>query len=460
MNKIQIDVLPDFTDILGVQDESALSRKILELAVVELFREEKISFDKAAELLTIPKIEFVYLLHRLKVPYFNPILEQYEKGVDVPEVSDLPLELDDLLQVLVEHNASDLHLKVGSPPIVRLERELLPIGEQSLTDNDTKRLILGGMDEKQRATFHEHLSLNYAYTLPSNKVRFRVNAFYERERISAAFRMLGMGGKSFKDLNLPESLKYFGELKSGLVLVCGPAGAGKSTTLSAIINQINRTRKLHVITIEDPIEFVHEDKMSIISQREVGIDALSFADALKQALRQDPNVILIGEMRDQETIETAALAAETGHLVFSTIHSSNAVQAIERVLDVFTGKTQEQFRQVLANTLKGVIAMKLLTKIDATGIVPATEVMFVTPTIKSLISENKISDIYEFIVEGQQDGMQTFTESLMRLVDSGLVSREDALFNAEQPTELRLKLDGHTSAAGDGTGGHALYDWL
>ncbi|MEQ8187294.1 MAG: UPF0175 family protein, partial [Candidatus Eremiobacterota bacterium] len=162
MNKIQIDVLPDFTDILGVQDESALSRKILELAVVELFREEKISFDKAAELLTIPKIEFVYLLHRLKVPYFNPILEQYEKGVDVPEISDLPLELDDLLQVLVEHNASDLHLKVGSPPIVRLERELLPIGEQSLTDNDTKRLILGGMDEKQRAMFHEHLSLNYA----------------------------------------------------------------------------------------------------------------------------------------------------------------------------------------------------------------------------------------------------------------------------------------------------------
>ena len=185
-----------------------------------------------------------------------------------------------------------------------------------------------------------------------------------------------------------------------------------------------------------------------------------FADALKQALRQDPNVILIGEMRDKETIETAALAAETGHLVFSTIHSSNAVQAIERVLDVFTGKTQEQFRQVLASTLKGVIAMKLLTKIDATGIVPATEVMFVTPTIKSLISENKISDIYEFIVEGQQDGMQTFTESLMRLVDAGLVSREDALFNAEQPTELRLKLDGHTSAAADGTGGHALYDWL
>jgi twitching motility protein PilT len=459
MYKLQIDILPEFSNILNLQDESALSRRILELAVVELFREEKLSFDQAAEFLVIPKIEFVYLLHRLKVPYFNPILEQVEKEIDVPEVSELPLELDDLLQVLVEHNASDLHIKVGSPPIVRLERELLPIGEQPLTKNDTKRLILGSMDQDQRKAFHDNLSINYAYTLPS-KVRFRVNAFYERETISAAFRMLGMGGKSFTELHLPESLKQFTELKSGLVLVCGPAGAGKSTTLSAIINHINRTRKLHVVTIEDPIEFVHEDKMSIISQREVGIDTKSFADALKQALRQDPNVILIGEMRDQETIETAALAAETGHLVFSTIHSSNAVQAIERVQDVFSGKIQEQFRQLLSNTLKGVVAMKLMNKMDASGLVPAVEVMFVTPTIKSLISENKISDIYEFIVEGQQDGMQTFTESLMRLIDAGLVSREDALFNAEQPTELRLKLDGHTSSAGNGAGGHALYDWL
>ncbi|OQA14812.1 MAG: Twitching mobility protein [bacterium ADurb.Bin363] len=316
------------------------------------------------------------------------------------------------------------------------------------------------MSAEQRTVFYDNLTLNYAYTLP-NKFRFRVNAYYERESVSAAFRMLGMGGKSFRELNLPESLRRFVELQSGLVLVCGPAGAGKSTTLSSIIDEINRTRKLHIVTIEDPIEFVHEDKMSIISQREVGIDTKSFADALKQALRQDPNVILIGEMRDEETIETAALAAETGHLVFSTIHSSNAVQAIERVLDVFSGKMQEQFRQLLSNTLKGIIAMKLMTKMDASGLIPAVEVMFVTPTIKSLIAENKLTDIYEFITEGQQDGMQTFTECLLRMVQAGLISRDDAIYNAEQPTELRLKLDGHTSTVSEmSSSGSTLYDWL
>ena len=461
MHRLELEVSPQLAEFLGEQDDVKLSRKILELAVVELFREEKIDFSQAAELLMIPRIEFIYLLHNLRVPYFNPILDTLEKEVDIPEVSDLPLELDDLLQVVVEHKASDLHIKVGSPPVVRLEGELVPIGAQPLTKNDTKRLILGAMHPEQRAMFHEKLSLNYAYTL-SEKVRFRVNAYYERESVSAAFRMLGMGGMTFKDLNLPDALVQLAEFKSGFVLVCGPAGSGKSTTLASVINHINRTRKLHIVTVEDPIEFTHEDKMSIVSQREVGIDTRSFADALKQALRQDPNVILIGEMRDIETIETAALAAETGHLVFSTIHSSNAVQALERVLDVFTGKQQEQFRQLLANTLRGVVAMKLLNTRDGGGLVPAVEVMFVTPTIKSLIAENKLTDIYQFISEGVQEGMMTFTESLIQLVERGVISREDALFNAEQPTELRLRLDGHSSSARDMSGGGAgsLYDWL
>jgi len=460
MHRLELEVSPQIAEFLGEYDETRLSRRILELAIVELFREEKIDFSKAAELLMIPKIEFVYLLHNLRVPYFNPVVETLEKEADIPEVSELPLELDDLLQVVVEHKASDLHIKVGSPPVVRLEGELVPIGAQPLTKNDTKRLILSSMHPHQRTMFHEHLSLNYAYTL-SEKLRFRVNAYYERESVSAAFRMLGMGGMTFKDLNLPDSLTQFADLKSGFVLVCGPAGSGKSTTLASVIDYINKTRKLHIVTIEDPIEFIHEDKMSIVSQREIGIDTGSFADGLKQALRQDPNVILIGEMRDIETIETAALAAETGHLVFSTIHSSSAVQAIERVLDVFSGKQQEQFRQLLANTLRGIIAMKLLTTLDAGGLVPAVEVMFVTPTIKSLIAENKLVDIYQFIAEGVQEGMMTFTECLLQLVERGVISREDALFNAEQPTELRLRLDGHSSSSGDiAAGPNSLYDWL
>jgi len=192
MQRLQLEVIPQFSQILGEFDETKLSRKILELAVVELFREEKITFEQAAELLMIPKIEFVYLLHRLRVPYFNPVLEKMEKEIDVPEVSDLPLELDDLLQVVVEHKASDLHIKVGSPPIARLEGELVPIGGQALTKKDTGRLILNSMNPHQRTIFHEHLTLNYAYTLP-NTARFRVNAYYERECISAAFRRLGLG---------------------------------------------------------------------------------------------------------------------------------------------------------------------------------------------------------------------------------------------------------------------------
>jgi twitching motility protein PilT len=273
--------------------------------------------------------------------------------------------------------------------------------------------------------------------------------------------MLGMGGMTFEDLNLPRNLERFANLKSGLVLVCGPAGSGKSTALSAVISHINNTRKLHIITIEDPIEFYHEDKMCIISQREVGIDTRSFSESLRQALRQDPNVILIGEMRDKETIETAVLAAETGHLVLSTIHASNAVQAIERILDVFSGKMQEQFRLLISNTLKGILSLKLINKMDGSGLLPAVELMFMTPTIKSLILENKLPDIYQFLEEGVQDGMLTFTESLLRLVRKGVISREDALFNAEHPTELRLKLDGMGGGAAIETAKERnLYDWI
>jgi len=459
MEVIQIEVLPELIKILGLRDEDKLSRRILELAVIELFREEKITFEQAADLLMIPKIEFIYLLHELKVPYFSPLLEKMEKEIDVPKVSEIPLDLDDLLQVIIEHNASDLHLKVGSPPVARLEGELVPIGEQSLSKNDTKRLVLGSMNENQRRLLQETWSINYAYTL--NKFRFRVNAYYERECLSAAFRMLGMGGMTFEDLNLPRNLERFANLKNGLVLVCGPAGSGKSTALSAIISHINNTRKLHIITIEDPIEFYHEDKMCIISQREVGIDTKSFAESLRQALRQDPNVILIGEMRDKETIETAVLAAETGHLVLSTIHASNAVQAIERVLDVFSGKMQEQFRLLISNTLRGIMSLKLINKTDGSGLIPAVELMFMTPTIKSLILENKLPDIYQFLEEGIADGMLTFTESLLRLVRKGIITREDALFNAEHPTELRLKLDGMGgSAAADTARERNLYDWI
>ncbi|NDD27235.1 MAG: type IV pilus twitching motility protein PilT [Proteobacteria bacterium] len=385
-------------------------------------------------------------------------LEQLESFESFASQGELGFELHDLLQVMIKHNASDLHLKVGSPPTVRLDGELIPVGNDVLTDNDCKRLILGAISKSQRRQLLQSKDLDFAYAIP--EARFRVNAFLSRGSVHSAFRLLRTEMPSIDSLHLPPVLKDLSLRHSGLVLVTGPAGSGKSTTLAAMIDHINATQKKHVITIEDPIEFLHKDKQSIITQRELGADTQSFQDGLRQALRQDPNVILIGEMRDAETIMTAAVAAETGHLVLSTLHTQNAVQAVDRMIDVFSGEQQRQFRMLLANTLRGVVSQRLLQRADSQGRVAAVEVMVATSTVTSLILEGKTNEIYPYIEQGTSEGMQTFTASLSRLLEQGLITKDEALYHADQPTELRLKVDGHTSGSAQYSEGDTLMNWL
>lgn len=370
----------------------------------------------------------------------------------------LDFELNDLLDVMIKHGASDLHLKVGAPPTVRLEGDLVPVGNLLLTETDCKRLIFAALSKTQRRRLLERRELDFAYAIP--RARFRVNVFLQRGTVSAAFRMLRQEMPSLEELGLPQVLKKLSSFAHGLILVTGPAGAGKSTTLASIIDYINKNEKKHIITVEDPIEFVHRDIKSLITQREVGSDTQSFNDALKQALRQDPNVLLIGEMRDAETILTAVMAAETGHLVLSTLHTPNAVQAIDRIVDAFTGEQQKQFRMLLANTLRGVVSQRLLNRADGPGRVPAVEVMVVTPTISSLILEGKTPEIYPYIQQGSTDGMQTFTQSLTRLYESGLISKDEALYHADQPTEFRLGVEGHSTGTSAYSEGDTLMNWL
>jgi len=377
--------------------------------------------------------------------YEGELLFTQQEILEPPDTSELGFELDDLLQVMIKHEASDLHIKSGSPPTVRMEGELIPVGSQILTDDDCKRLILSAMNQYQRRQLAKRMEVDFAYAIPT--ARFRVNAFLQKQSVSASFRLLRTEIPTIEELNLPEILKKLSDHNHGLILVTGPAGSGKSTTLASMINYINENKKMHIITIEDPIEFVHQDKMSIITQREVGTDTESFAVALKQALRQDPNVILIGEMRDPETIMTAVIAAETGHLVLSTLHTPNTIQAINRIIDVFSGDTQKQFRLLLSNTLRGVVSQRLLNRTDEGGRIPAVEVMVVTPTIASLVLEEKTNEIYSHMVQGGTEGMQTFTQSLTELFEKGLVSKEEAMYHADQPTEFRLSIEGHTTGS-------------
>jgi len=388
----------------------------------------------------------------------DDVLGEIEEFEHVQTDGDLGFELNDLLQVMIKHNASDLHIKVGAPPTVRLDGELIPVGNQVLTENDCKRLVFNAITKSQRRRLLERKELDFAYAIPA--ARFRINVFLQRGSVSAAFRMLRTEMPTIEELGLPQSLKRLASYNNGLILVTGPAGAGKSTTLASIIDYINTNKKMHVITVEDPIEFVHKDKLSIITQREVGADTTSFGDALKQALRQDPNVILIGEMRDPETIMTAVIAAETGHLVLSTLHTPNTVQAIDRIIDSFTGDQQRQFRMLLANTLRGIVSQRLLSRSDEQGRVPAVEVLVSTPTIASLILEGKTNEIYPYMQQGASEGMQTFTQSLTRLFEQGMITKEEAMYHADQPTEFRLGVEGHSTGSSSYAEGDTLMNWL
>src|SRR5512139_2157008 len=336
------------------------------------------------------------------------------------------MDLAELLKHAVEHGASDLHLTPMRPPMVRLSGKLLPSGfDTELGPDDTKALIYSILTDDQKARFEEDHELDFSIGIPGLS-RFRVNVFMQRGCVSGVFRTIGQDIPSCEELGLGETIQQLALLPRGLVLVTGPTGCGKSTTLAAMINLVNQNREGHIITIEDPIEFLHPHIRSTINQRELGSDTYSFPRALKAVLREDPNVILVGEMRDLETIAAALTLAETGHLVLSTLHTQDAAQTVDRIIDVFPPYQQEQIRVMVASCLKGVVSQILLPRADGEGRVAAREVMVVTPAIAAIIREGKTHQIYSAIQTGANTGMFTMEKSLADLSRAGLIAEEDA----------------------------------
>lgn len=327
------------------------------------------------------------------------------------------------LEEAVKQGASDLHLVGKEKPMVRVEGELQEIDEKNLPEDELKTAVLGLLNSDQKKAFQEDLELDFG--LEHDGARFRVNVHQQEGRIGMSARLIPQEIPGPDDLRFEPILKNFSNLMDGLVLVVGPTGHGKSTTLASMVEEINKTRKAHIITVEDPIEFVFKDKKSLIEQREVGTDTKSFAAALKHVLRQDPNVILVGEMRDPETIATVLTAAETGHLVFSTLHTSSAAEAVERIVDVFDGPKQKQVLIQLGSVLRGVVAQQLLPK-KGGGRVAAREILVNTPAVANLIKENNISQIPSTIQTGAKDGMVTMENCLKQLVKEGLIDEETA----------------------------------
>jgi twitching motility protein PilT len=358
-------------------------------------------------------------------------------------IANKRVDLDELLLHLLEIGGSDLHLTVGSRPVVRHLGKVLPVDDQPVLTSDVLReLIYGILTERQRKVFEENLELDLAYSLPGH-ARFRMNIFQQRESVGAVLRVIPWDIKNLADLHMPPVLHTFTELKRGLVLVTGPTGSGKSTTLAAMIDQINSTRHDHIMTIEDPIEFLHHHKLSIVNQREVGGDTHSFRSALKHVLRQDPDVILVGELRDLDTISVALTAAETGHLVFATLHTQSAQDTITRVVDVFPAEQQQQIRTQLAATLQGVICQTLCRTADGGGRVAAVEVMVCTSGIRAMIRDDKLPQIPGALQAGAKDGMQTLNAHLADLVRSHRITLETALEHCTNREDV-LTLTGST----------------
>ncbi len=347
--------------------------------------------------------------------------------------------LNDLLQLVIDSDASDLHITVGVPPILRIDGQLYPTDMDVLTPMDTRSLIYSILTAEQQKMFEETNELDFSYSLHGFG-RFRVNVYKQRGCVAAAFRVIPSKIPAIEDLNLPPKIKDFAKLPKGLVLVTGPTGSGKSTTLASIIDMINQSFRKHIITIEDPIEYLHHHKKSVVNQRELGTDTRSYTDALKYVLRQDPDVILIGEMRDLETIEAALTIAETGHLVFSTLHTNDAVQAINRIIDVFPPHQQQQVRTQLSFVLQGVVAQQLIPMASGKGRVPCCEVLVSNPAVKNLIRENKIHQLYSVMQTSTNLGMQTFEQSLADLYKRGLISLEEAMSRTLHPEELSRML--------------------
>jgi twitching motility protein PilT len=340
-----------------------------------------------------------------------------------------------LLQVM-EREASDLHLTSGAPPMIRHHGQLHALEYPNLTPQLCREVIYSILTNDQRQRLETDWQIDFAYSIPG-RARFRVNAYFQRASIGAAFRLIPHEMPALRDLGLPNTLVDFTKKPRGFVLVTGPTGSGKSTTLAAMLDLINETRHEHIMTIEDPIEFLHRHKNCIVNQRELGGDAQSFALALKAALRQDPDVILVGEMRDLETISTALTAAETGHLVFATLHTQDTAQTVDRIVDVFPPEQQQQVRVQLSVSLQGIVTQQLLPRADGNGRAVATEVLVPTPAVRNLIREGKTHQIYSALQTGGSHGMQTMDAALADLVRSHVISRDLAEARSGAPEELR-----------------------
>jgi twitching motility protein PilT len=359
------------------------------------------------------------------------------------------MDLNEILTIAVKARASDIHIKSGLPPVVRIDGKLRPIPNAPRMSGETVMTMATSiMNSRQKEQFDENYEVDLSYGIPG-VCRFRVSAYHQRGSVAIVFRAISIVIPNLESLNLPPVLKKIANEERGLILVTGTTGSGKSSTLAAMIDYINENRTCNIITVEDPVEFLHRDKKSIISQREVGFDTLSFAAALKGALRQDPDVILVGEMRDLETIETALTAAETGHLVMSTLHTLDAAETVNRIISVFPPFHQRQVRMQLSSVIKGVISQRLVPKIDGKGRVPAVEVLIGTARIKECIDDkDKTKQIPDAIAQGYTTyGMQTFDQSLMQLYSNKLITYEEAMRQSSNPDDFALKISGISSTS-------------
>lgn len=365
-------------------------------------------------------------------------------GKDATQTRELDVggqvKIQQLFKLMVESGASDLHITVGTPPGMRVNGEIVRVKVPALNGNDTKRIVYQVLTEEQRHEFEKNLQLDFSFGV-KGLARFRGNVFYSKGSVAAVFRLIPSIIPDFKDLGLPQILLDMINVPNGLVLVTGPTGSGKSTTLAALIDHLNMAEAGHIITLEDPIEFVHPHKVSLVNQREIGTDANNFTDALKSLLRQDPDIVLVGELRDVETIEAALTVAETGHLVFGTLHTNSCVQTINRIINVFPAHQQDQIRTLLSFVLQGVVSQMLIPKSFEPGRICAQEILLPTPGIRNLIREDKVHQVYSQMQIGQEKtGMVTMNQSLKGFFDKGILDRETCMSYSGVPEELEKML--------------------
>jgi twitching motility protein PilT len=346
------------------------------------------------------------------------------------------MEIDELLALVPKNRASDLHLTAGLPPMLRIDGRLVPTQYEKLTPHECQRLVYSMLTDRQKQKFEETLELDLSYGV-AGIGRFRVNVYWQRGSVGAAMRAIPAQVPSAEELNLPPLVRELAYLPRGLILVTGPTGSGKSTTQACMIDIINSERRVHIVTIEDPIEYLHRHKLSMINQRELGLDTLSFQNALRAVLREDPDVILIGEMRDYETIAAALTIAETGHLVIATLHTNTAAQSIDRIVDVFPPHQQPQIRTQLSYVLEAILCQQLIPRAGGIGRVPAIEILIATPAVRNLIRENKTAQINAAMQTGSKYGMQTMDMALKELYVRGLITYEDALQRAVDPEDFK-----------------------